>query len=142
MMANHVQTDERVLATTVIPGAIVTDEDGLSHTADSLALVNDGVPTQVANPRRATLRTVVAVIVGLVLTLPLVNAFLLILQSELAAVTAFEIPAWIWAAINISLAVVALVGGIVTRVLAIPGVNEWIKGHVPGLAAIPLKPVE
>lgn len=141
-MAEHVQTDERVLATTVIPGAIVTDASGLTHEADGLALVNDGVPTQVANPKRATLRTVVAVVIGLVVALPLINSFLLILQSELAKVTAFEIPAWIYVSINVALAAVALVGGIVTRVLAIPGVNEWIKAHVPGLAAIPLKAID
>lgn len=141
-MAETVQTDERQLTVTAIPGAVITDASGSTYEADGLVLVNDGVPTQVANPKRATLRTVVAVIVGLVIALPLVNSFLLILQSELAKVTAFEIPAWIWAAINVTLAAVALVGGIVTRVLAIPGVNEWIKAHVPGLAAIPLKAID
>lgn len=134
-MSERIQTDERTVSTTAIVGT-GNIEGG------RLTLVNDGVPTQVANPKRATLRTVVAVIVGLVVTLPLVNSFLLILQDELSKVTAFQIPAWIWAAINIALAIVALVGGVVTRVLAIPGVNEWIKAHVPGLAAIPVKAIE
>lgn len=107
-----------------------------------LVTYNDGVPTQLANPGRATRRTVAAVLTGLLVGLPIINSALAIVQDELAKQTALEIPAWLWLAINGALAVVAIVSGIVTRFMALPGVNEWIKANVPGLAAIPLRQVE
>lgn len=110
--------------------------------SDERPAVVAGTPTQVANPGRATLRTVVAVIVGLIVALPTINSILLVVQDELTKQTDFTIPAWVWLVINIALGVIALITGLITRILAIPGVNEWIKAHVPGLAAIPLVPIE
>ena len=125
--------DERVLNTVE-----------LAHTEDGGTLVasNLGVPTQVANPFRATLRTVAAVAVGLVLALPVVNAVLAIVADELARSGA-ELPAWLWATVNGAIGVVAVVSGIVTRVLAIPGVNDWLASHAVtrGLTAVPLQKV-
>jgi len=109
---------------------------------DERAVSAEGTPTQVANPKRATLRTVLAILAGLVLALPLVNSMLVILQEELHKVTAFDIPGWVYVAINLAVGGVALVGGLVTRWMAAARANEWIKRHLPGLAAIPLEPAD
>jgi xanthine/uracil/vitamin C permease (AzgA family) len=127
-MSETIQRDQRVLSTEVIP----------LNGGDVLEVPNDGVPTQVANPFRATLRTIVAVLVGLILALPTLNGVLAALQAYLAEQTELSVPAWVWLAVNGSAAVVVFVSGLITRLLAVPGVNEWIKAHIPALAAIPL----
>lgn len=77
-------------------------------------------PTQARHPWRATVRTIVAAVVGLALLGPLVAAELGV-QS---------VP---WAA-----GVLAVIGA-VTRVLAIPGVEAWMRQYVPWLSAEPSK---
>lgn len=78
-------------------------------------------PTQTQHPGRATLRTVVAGLLGLVTLLPyiLAGAHLdgTVLGGQALAVSAA-----------------------VTRVLAIPGVNTWLTENVPWLAAAPRQP--
>lgn len=127
------QVDERILNTVDV--AVL--EDGSTITA-----TNVGVPTQIANPVRATVRTVAAVVVGLVLALSTVNAVLGVVASELANVSGFEIPGWVWAVVNGAILGVGLVSGIVTRVLAIPGVNAWLASHAVTrpLTAVPVRP--
>lgn len=127
-MTLKIQSDQRVIST-----AVEIQPDG-----STLVIPNDGVPTQVANPARATLRTVVAVLVSLVLALPTLNAVLAALQAYLIEQTSVEVPAWVWLAVNGTAALVVFVSGLITRVLAVPGVNTWIKAHIPALAAIPL----
>ena len=78
---DKVQSDTRVLVQNEYP-----QPDG-----STLVVPNDGVPTQVANPGRAVIRTLVANVVGLIVLLPTINATL-----------------------------------------------EWVKAHLPALAAIPL----
>lgn len=81
-------------------------------------------PTQVANPGRATLRTIVQVgvpaFVGLVLILPLI---LQAVVEELGAVLPPSVTAWL---VGAAAAVTALAGA-VARVMAIPGVNAWLS---------------
>ena len=125
---DKVQSDQRVLVVGEYP-----QPDG-----GTLEVPNDGVPTQVANPARATLRTVVAVLVALLAALPTLNAVLASLQAYLSEQTQVAIPAWVWVAVNATAALLLFISGLITRLLAVPGVNEWIKAHVPGLAAIPL----
>jgi hypothetical protein len=102
-----------------------------------VVIPNNGVPTQVASPGQATRRTVAAVILGLAVVLPIVNTILLIVQEELVKASDLTIPAWVWATLNIAIALVAALSGIVTRVLAIPGVNEWVTAKMPFLAPHP-----
>lgn len=97
---------------------------------------NVGVATQLANPSRATARTAVAVLVGIVIALPVLNSALLIVQDELTRQSDLSIAPWVWLAVNGALAAVGLVSSIVTRVLAVPGVNSWIESHVPALAPV------
>lgn len=110
---------------------------------NEVVIPNNGVPTQVASPMQATKRTVAAVILGLAVALPIVNTILLIVQDELTKATELTVPGWLWAALNIAIALVAAVAGIVTRVLAIPGVNNWVTTRVPWLAPHPqVEPAE
>lgn len=125
---DKVQSDQRVLVVNEYP-----QPDG-----GTLAVPNDGVPTQVANPGRATLRTALAVLVGLVAALPTLNATLAALQAYLSEQAQVVIPAWVWLVVNGTAAVLLFISGLVTRLLAVPGVNEWVKAHLPALAAIPL----
>lgn len=76
------------------------------------------VPTQVAQPWRATVRTMVAAVVALLPILP-----------AIVAVAGVESIPWVVSAL-------AVAGG-VTRVLAIPAVHDWVSDYVPWLAATP-----
>ena len=73
-------------------------------------------PTQVRNPRRATVRTVFAAVVSL------------------AAITPFIVGALGVATTGGGWAAVLAVAGAITRVMALPGVNAWIESYVPWLA--------
>jgi len=101
---------------------------------------NTGVPTQVANPRRAVLRTVVASIIWLILALPIANLILSEVAAYLQEQTSLEVAPWVWLAVNGALATVTFITGLVTRVLAVPAVNAWLTAHLPILA--PIKPAE
>lgn len=123
-----VQSDTRVLVVGEYP-----QPDGTV-----LEVPNDGVPTQVANPGRAVLRTAMAVLVGLVALLPTINAVLAALQAYLAEQTYIELAPWVWIVVNGAVAVSAFITVGITRLLAVPGVNDWIKSKMAWLAAIPL----
>jgi hypothetical protein len=73
-------------------------------------------PTQTRHPWRATVRTVIAVVVSLASLLPYVAA-----QADVDAVPA--------------VAQVLVVAAAITRIMAIPGVNEWLTSI--GLGATP-----
>lgn len=94
-----------------------------------------GTPTQVANPTRATIRTIVQ---NLVILLPLVNIVAAGIIDYLNTQTSLAIPGWAFAVLNGVVAVTAFVIGLVARIMATPGVNEWIKAHLPFLAPIPV----
>lgn len=74
--------------------------------------------TQTQHPWRATARTIAAAILTLLTVLP----------AALAAIGPVALP---WAA-----GALAVVGGI-TRVLAVPAVNDWLSDFLPFLAAKP-----
>lgn len=75
-------------------------------------------PTQTRHPWRATVRTVFASVVALLSLLPVIAA-----TARLDAVPA--------------VAQVLTVAATVTRVLAIPGVDGWLREYLPFLAAEP-----
>ena len=88
-------------------------------------------PTQVRNPWRTFLRTVVqavgpilAAMWGLALILPSI-------AEEVAAVDG--VPAEVVAALTAVAGVCAIVSGVVARVMALPGVNDWINRYLPAL---------
>lgn len=88
------------------------------------------ISTQEANPGKAVLRTFVAALLAFG---PLVNGVLLAVQGWLADNTDV-VPAELAVQVNgVLLAGLALVA-LVTRVLAVPGVNAWLRAHLPLLA--------
>lgn len=81
--------------------------------------------TQEQNPGRAVLRTLLAAAVGL---FPLVNGILLALQQALEPYRAV-LPEWTFLVVNgVALAAIILTA-VVTRILAVPGVNDWLRKY-------------
>ncbi len=81
----------------------------------------NGLSTQSRHPWRATARTVVQAILGLMVLLPLI--------AEAAGIAA--VP-WVAAALGVVAAV--------TRVLALPQVDAWLRRWLPWLATAPEEP--
>ncbi|AXQ65144.1 hypothetical protein SEA_SCHMIDT_22 [Gordonia phage Schmidt] len=77
--------------------------------------------TQVENSTRATVRTVLAALVGLVSLVPTVLATSGLDESVLGAQA-------------------IVVTGAVTKVLNLPGVNAWIERYLPFLAPAKVEP--
>jgi hypothetical protein len=75
-------------------------------------------PTQTRHPWRATARTILAAALPLIPLLP-----------ELVDVLGLRAYAWAGGIVTAA--------GIITRVLAVPGVNAWLARHAPALAAAP-----
>jgi hypothetical protein len=94
---------------------------------------NEGVPTQVANPARTVLRTIVQALIALV---PILNAVALVLAAYLGEQTEVVVPPVVFAILNGVIAVTALLIGLVTRIFAVPGVEAWLRKWAPGLAAL------
>ena len=120
------QQDERVVSTSE-----TTLDDG-----STLVIPNDGVPTQVANPSRAMLRTAVAAIIGLAAVLNPVLAVIVDVLREIDPTV--PIPPTVFVFLNGAILFTTAVISGVTRILAIPGVNAWIVRYLPWLAAIPV----
>ena len=84
-------------------------------------------PTQVAHPWRASLRTAVAVLLGLALVLPIVWA---IIGEELGKV-GWVIPEPVATVVGVIIAAITAAAAIVTRVMANPAVSDWLtKMHL------------
>lgn len=81
------------------------------------------VSTQEANPANAVARTVFAVILAL---FPIVNGTL-VAVNEWAVANADMLPGWLFPIVNGALIVAAMIAGLVTKVLAVPGVNDWLR---------------
>lgn len=79
-------------------------------------------PTQVAHPWRATVRTIFAAVVGFAPMAPVI--YQAATQQDPAQATGVVAGGLV-------------VAGGVTRVMALPGVDAWLKKFVPFLAATP-----
>lgn len=98
---------------------------------------NVGIPTQVANPARTTVRTVVQAIIGiLIVAVPLANIVLSNLIDYLSKQTDLQVDPIVFVWLNLGLAVTAFVIGLVSRIMATPGVAEFIQKYIPWLAPI------
>lgn len=86
--------------------------------------------TQEKNPRSAVIRTVV---VAVLVLFPSVNGILAIIVEELTPYGG-QLPAWVFGILNGGIAVTTVLLGIGTRILAIPGVNDWLRQHAAWLA--------
>lgn len=83
--------------------------------------------TQERNPRSTVLRTVLVAAVAL---FPLLNGALKIVVEELQPYRVF-LPDWLFVALNVAITVIVVLIGIFTRIMAIPGVNDWLRKYVP-----------
>ena len=79
-------------------------------------------PTQVAHPWRASLRTAVAVLLGLALVLPIVWS---IITEELDK-AGWDVPEPVASVVVAIIAAITAAAAIVTRVMAIPAVSDWL----------------
>lgn len=88
------------------------------------------VSTQEKNPRSAVVRTVV---VAVLVLFPSLNIALGIIVEEMEPYSA-SVPGWVFGILNGAIAATAVLLGIGTRILAIPGVNAWLREHAAWLA--------
>lgn len=88
------------------------------------------VSGQEKNPRSAVARTVLVAVFAL---FPILNGALLVIMDELQPYVG-QLPAWVFPALNGVLVVVTVLIGICTRVLAIPGVNVWLRQNARWLS--------
>ena len=94
--------------------------------ADHLAPLS----TQERNPRSAAVRTALAAFIAAV---PLLNGALLAVVDALRPYEVY-LPSWVFPALNGIIVALAALIALVTRVLAVPGVNEWLRKYAPFFA--------
>jgi hypothetical protein len=90
--------------------------------------------TQIANPVRATVRTVVQFLFGAVPVLNIAAGIAIVVLREQNDLV---VPGWVFLVLNGILAVTALLIALVARLMANPIVNAWITRYASWLA--PLK---
>lgn len=87
---------------------------------------HEAVPlsTQERSPWAAVRRTVVAVVAFF----PLLNG---VLVAVIDALKPYEVhlPPWVFVVLNGTLLAATILAALVTRVLAVPGVNDWLRQH-------------
>ena len=88
-------------------------------------------PTQVQNPGRAVVRTVFAAIVGLAVLSPAITPGLVDWARENAGI----LPEWVVPTVVAVNAAVVAAAALITRILAVPGVNAWLEKYIPILGA-------
>lgn len=122
---------------TAQPGDFATPVPPPTTDQKQVVIGNIGVPTQVANPRRASWRTVVQSVIGVfVVAVPLVNVVLGQINDYLRQQTDVAVPGWVWVVLNAGLAVTALAAGLISRIMNTPGVADFIAKYLPFLAPI------
>ena len=133
-MAKHAfPVDERIVSTSPI-----LDTSGAES---GLEAINQGVPTQVANPSRASWRTfaqaVIAFLVVANVALPIVQQFLVDNIADAQTVLG-PIYGFVVLVVNIAVIVTSLGAKLIALLMARPEVNAWIIKHLQFLAPIPL----
>ncbi|MGM7776147.1 hypothetical protein ACSVHC_09030 [Arthrobacter sp. KNU-44] len=83
--------------------------------------------TQERNPRSAVARTVLAAAVAL---FPLLNG-VFVAVIEVLRPYEVDLPGWVFLVLNGALAVVTVITALITRVLAVSGVNDWLRRYLP-----------
>lgn len=83
-------------------------------------------PTQVAYPWAATLRTILQTVAGLILgAAAFVTVLATLAPQFLAAIADLLPPEWYAWAVG-AVAFIGALSGALARIMAIPGVNEWL----------------
>jgi hypothetical protein len=123
-----VAVDERIVHATPFAGGV--------------SIANEGVPTQVANPSRASWRTFIQSTISFLI---LLNVALPILYNYLEAnvedATLVLGPVYpvVRAVANFLVILFGLVAKLIALLMANPTVNAWITEHLSWLAPIPQK---
>lgn len=91
--------------------------------------------TQEANPRQAVQRTMLAAVIAF---FPLINGVLLSLQGWLAE-NSEVLPPGLVIGVNGVLVAGLLLVALVTRLLAVPGVNDWLRKYAKVFATESVK---
>lgn len=81
--------------------------------------------TQETNPAKAVMRTALAAVLAF---FPLANGVLLALQDWLTT-NSEVLPPWLFVGVNGVLLAGLLLVALVTRILAVPGVNDWLRKY-------------
>ena len=82
-----------------------------------------------------TQRVLRTIVQALVVLIPILNGLALAASAYLAEQTDVTIPAWVFLARNGVIAATALIMGLVARLMAVPGVNDWLTKL--GLGSVP-----
>ena len=82
-----------------------------------------------------TQRVLRTIVQAAVVLFPLVNGVAIAASQYLKEQTGVGVPEWVFYALNIIIALTALVMGLVARIMAVPGVNEWLTKI--GLGSVP-----
>lgn len=120
-----VPVDEIQFPNRVTEFSLMSAEDPIDSA--SVVIPNSDVPTQVANPRRTTLRAAVQIAVALVTVAPVIALVITQTVGE----------GWLYAA---ALQVLAVHTAVV-RIMATPGVDQYIRTNLPWLYPIPLQEI-
>ena len=106
--------------------------------ASPAAPANTGVPTQIANPKRASWRTYVQSVVGFLIG---ANIVLPILQSFLETTPGLEPMlgdsyGFVLGVVNLGIVILGLISKLIAQLMAHPKVNAWITANLSWLAPI------
>lgn len=92
-------------------------------------------PTQISNPGQAALRTFIQVIVpGLAAVNSILPSIMETINTELAKI-GLVLPDWALLGANAAVLAVGALSAIISRIMAIPAVNDWLTKI--GLGATP-----
>ena len=86
--------------------------------------------TQELNPRSTVVRST---LLALAAALPIMNAALAVIVQELRPYGEV-VPGWVFGILNGGIIVTALAISIGTKIMALPGVNDWLRRHAAWLA--------
>lgn len=86
-----------------------------------------GLSTQEQHPTKSSVRTFVQTLVpSLVLFVVVIPPIVQIVLDEVGK-AGVELPSWLFAALTGAALACSLIASIAARVMAIPGVNDWLK---------------
>lgn len=134
-MAKHALAlvDERIVSTSPVLNT-EGEPSGLEN-------INPGVPTQIANPSRASWRTflqaVIPFLVMLNLLMPLIQQFLVDNIEDATTILGPVYP-YVVLGVNILVVLFSLVSKLIALIMANPTVNDWITKHLSFLSPIPV----
>lgn len=86
-----------------------------------------------------TQRVLRTIVQFLIVSVPIANGVAAAAISYLNTQTDVTVPGWVFLALNGILAVSALIIGLVARIMAVPGVNDWLTNI--GLGSVPKRAV-